>query len=460
MGHDMWRLCYRRIVRVFNRTLGIGMMAFLVMILLGLGASAFMTYVVLRTYTAPANIHSYMGFVYVLLPIPPYIFLIHILHGSGMALYFGVIATALLASALLALRSNGVAYLSEAYKASVKGMGVSPMSSNGFVAVFTLFSAIMAFTLAYNAFITALFEQPHVPAFGTMPLWRRAASLIIASVWEEFAARVMYIGLPLFIAAILGSNLSRASGMRPIRYLLGGGVRITGLRLLLVLFSSMLFAAGHTLSWDLYKVPPSFIVGLALSYLYLRYGLHYAILLHFAFDAASLFPDVLRIYAPHIGGLYIFSSGFLTGTVLIALILGTFLGGYWLYMALFYSALHLRRFHSVLKTRKDLDWALRYAVYAIPLPLAVVYLSIRPDGLITRIYALAIPLSIALIGVYIILDFLGRAFLKASINGGDYSGVMALKTSALVALVLAGLTSLPIGFITLAHAYSRHRSLF
>jgi len=80
-------------------------------------------------------------------------------------------------------------------------------------------------------------------------------------------------------------------------YLLGGGFRIGPLEAFFLVGSSLMFGLAHAASWDAWKVLPTFIAGLGFGYLFLKVGIHAAILLHFSFDYLSLGQGLIPGFA-------------------------------------------------------------------------------------------------------------------------------------------------------------------
>jgi hypothetical protein len=76
-------------------------------------------------------------------------------------------------------------------------------------------------------------------------------------------------------------------------YVLGGGFRIGPLEAFFIAGSALMFGLAHVAGWDLFKALPTFVAGLGFGYLFLKVGIHAAILLHFAFDYLSLGQSLL-----------------------------------------------------------------------------------------------------------------------------------------------------------------------
>ena len=105
-----------------------------------------------------------------------------------------------------------------------------------------------------------------------------------ASVWEEIITRVLLIGLPMLVLMLL---VNRGDLDLPwYRYLLGG-FGYSRIAMLLVIISSVFFGIGH-IGWGIWKVLPMVIAGLAMGYLYMKYGLHASILMHMLTDLSLL----------------------------------------------------------------------------------------------------------------------------------------------------------------------------
>lgn len=121
-----------------------------------------------------------------------------------------------------------------------------------------------------------------LPSFETQDERYMMFVLASASVWEEVITRVLIIGLPLAIFALISKK------EHPARYLLGG-FGISKAAMILIIISSAVFGYAHYDGWGIIKILPSFIFGLAAGYLYSKYGLYASILLHFVNDYLQSF---------------------------------------------------------------------------------------------------------------------------------------------------------------------------
>lgn len=105
-----------------------------------------------------------------------------------------------------------------------------------------------------------------------------------AAVWEEVITRIAFIGVPMAIMA--ACHLRKDFW----RYLLGG-FGMSRLAIVLIFASALVFGFAHMSGWGLWKVLPTFISGIALGYLYVRFGIHVSIMMHFAIDYMAVLLD-------------------------------------------------------------------------------------------------------------------------------------------------------------------------
>lgn len=156
----------------------------------------------------------------------------------------------------------------------------NPFFGNVVSSVLWIFLAYLFFSVVYDGLVGAVGVQRVVPDFGTQ-VWRQVFNFANASVWEEITDRLLIVGVPLLCINYL---FRREKVQTPLRYLLGGNPKIGMVESGVILFSASLFSLSHVVNWDLYKVPPTFVGGLFLGYMFLRYGLYASIMLHFTVD--------------------------------------------------------------------------------------------------------------------------------------------------------------------------------
>lgn len=201
------------------------------------------------------------------------------LPGVWFVLFYILLVAAVLLSFLVML------YLGR--REMLKEMGFRPTRHSGAYAVGTLFLAVLTMNTAYYLLIGLFGIDPSTGGSAGSQLWELMYSLLRASVWEEVICRILYIGLPL---AVVYAVKGGAAPYR--RYVLGGNFRFGPWEKVFLIFSSSMFALAHVFSWDLWKVPPTFVAGLALGYLFLRYGVYASIMLHFTIDYLSMPTEV------------------------------------------------------------------------------------------------------------------------------------------------------------------------
>jgi len=94
---------------------------------------------------------------------------------------------------------------------------------------------------------------------------------------------MLYIGLPLAVVYAIKGKAAPYG-----RFILGGGFRFGTWEKTFLILSASIFALAHVFSWDVYKVLPTFVAGLALGYLFLKFGIYASIMLHFFIDYLSM----------------------------------------------------------------------------------------------------------------------------------------------------------------------------
>ena len=110
-----------------------------------------------------------------------------------------------------------------------------------------------------------------------------------ASVWEEIAVRVLFIGLPLVLV-----DLARRERQKYwYSYAIGGGMSIGTPETILIVVSSLIFGVGHfTGGWGAWKILPATVGGIAFGYLFLKFGIAASIMMHFGTDYLSMPSEV------------------------------------------------------------------------------------------------------------------------------------------------------------------------
>ncbi len=105
--------------------------------------------------------------------------------------------------------------------------------------------------------------------------------LAYAPVWEELITRVMLIGLPIFLIQLVRTrNIGSAK-------LILGGFGMNKIAFILMIVSGIVFGMAHYYAWGMTKAAVTCIGGFVLGYVYIRFGLYAAIVMHFLTDYMS-----------------------------------------------------------------------------------------------------------------------------------------------------------------------------
>ncbi len=222
--------------------------------------------------------------------ITPFIVNIAELGGWPFFLYY-VLLVATIAISLVWVVVKSLRPMASELKIERPAQGHSPLYVLG-----TVLMAVLSFNVIYYFLVEASGVVPSTPSFSTRELWQVLFSFAHASVWEEVASRVLLVGVPLLLIDLVRRRMVPDLKMRKWHnYLLGGNFPIGRKEAALMLFSGFMFGMAHVFSWDLYKVFPAAVAGVAFAYLFLKLGLYASILMHFGIDfmsvPMSVFPD-------------------------------------------------------------------------------------------------------------------------------------------------------------------------
>ncbi len=231
---------------------------------------------------------------YILVPFPGIMMPIYMGGGgTGGVVYFFLLAALLFGGIGLMIKNEGMRFLMLVKATLKRKLTPSPRTNNSFMLLFQLFMAILFFNMVV-VFLHTLIAgtSPSVPgSLGEgVSLEQKLYMLANASVYEEIATRVLLIGVPLYFVA-------RSTGRkdRPwYRYLLGGEMKIGFAAYFFSFFSALLFGLAHLQGWGVWKVLPTFVSGLAFSYIFLKKGVFPAFVFHFLFDYLGLGRTVLE----------------------------------------------------------------------------------------------------------------------------------------------------------------------
>lgn len=140
-----------------------------------------------------------------------------------------------------------------------------------------MFTIVLIFSYLYTYILSYFGISMGAPSFGR-EIWERVYLMLQASVWEEIVTRVMFIGVPLaFIQYRRGKS-------KNLRYLLGRYGTDDRIVIYLILISSLIFATAHVGGWNWWKFPQTFFPAILFGYLFVKDGLHSAILIHFLWN--------------------------------------------------------------------------------------------------------------------------------------------------------------------------------
>jgi len=154
-------------------------------------------------------------------------------------------------------------------------------TNNSFVIIAQIFFTLLFFQVLIVIFMALFGFQIPLPEPEMQPqLWENFFYLANASVAEEIFTRTLYIGLPLLVFDVI----IRRKTKKIHRYFVGGEFKIEHITIILIFFSAVLFGLAHVPGWGLWKFFPTFVAGLGFGYLFVKKGIHTAIILHFLID--------------------------------------------------------------------------------------------------------------------------------------------------------------------------------
>lgn len=224
--------------------------------------------------------------------LPPFVFVLVVLEGTAaLVAYWFILAVLVLSFLMMIWRSGGII---------TELTGVRREVPTPLFSITTMFAALLLVNVLYYSLIGSLGIDPNIPLSASPEEQLVLFSVLQAVVTEEINDRMILIGLPLALLVIMGRKEGSAWRM-PF-----GGMGLGRVELFLIVFSSTIFALSHLEGWDVWKLFPTFLTGLGLGYLFVRYGLYASIMLHFCFNFLSA---------------YVIYSGTLMATVLVGLMI-------------------------------------------------------------------------------------------------------------------------------------------
>jgi len=254
--------------------------------------------------------------IYVLAPVP--IGLFSFSDPGWFLLYYVGLVVAVVVSILLAVGLDGKKLVSDMVS-SVRDGRLSLSTDTSWAMIAQLFCTYLFFSTAYLLFLSMFGVDTASPTTQSYPQWFLLFELLNASVYEEIATRLVFLGVPMFLIA-LGSGVR---GRPLLKELLGGSGRMAPSTWALIAISASIFGLAHIPNWDVFKFAPTLLAGFMLGYVYVRKGIWASILFHFAVDYywASV---VVSSRVGHIGIL-----AFLVVAMMVFIIVGFFFFTYY-----------------------------------------------------------------------------------------------------------------------------------
>lgn len=198
--------------------------------------------------------------------------------GAALVAYFILLALAITISYFYTMGESTVKTLGEIADGE-------PRKHSTILTIGGLVFAILLIDFVYYIILQLAGVSTNAPNFGAEPFWASVFGFAQASVWEEIITRVLLIGVPLLWIDLL---LRRKALLPAHRYFMGGGMKLSPVVVVLIIFSAIMFGFGHLQNWDIWKVAPTIILGLCFGYLFTTIGLYAAIMFHFAFNFLSV----------------------------------------------------------------------------------------------------------------------------------------------------------------------------
>ena len=209
------------------------------------------------------DIGNYLIPVLILTPAPAVL-----MYVSGLAaeLWYLFIVIAVLSSFVMILYTSRSG-LKELLRGNISKMDDMPLFG-----VTTVFAAVLSFNIIFNMIVMASGNEPSAPVYSG-PDWGMWYQYLNAAVWEEVLCRVLLIGLPIAVLGLMSGE--KGSWKR-----LFGRFEMNGTSVIFIFIAASIFSYGHLAGWDVFKLAPTFVSGIALGYLFVKFGIHAAVIMH------------------------------------------------------------------------------------------------------------------------------------------------------------------------------------
>ncbi len=221
--------------------------------------------------------------------------------GSGPAMMFIFFMSAILFSIVWLLRDYDL--IGKGFHRSLNDRTDVPDNSQAGLSL-QLLGVMLLASVAWYVILAMMGVETSTPAFDEMETWELGYIFAKASVYEELITRVLYVGVPM---AAIALARKRAGWWK---LLAGAKGDLDATDWVLIGASGFVFGLAHAPGWDLWKVVPTFVSGLAFGYLFAKKGLAAAIVVHFAIDYLSLPAEVWGLDSINVG-LNVFLFGLL-----------------------------------------------------------------------------------------------------------------------------------------------------
>jgi len=275
---SLW-VTVKNMVRVLSMAVVMLLLVYILVIYGTLGASA-------DVYRNLGNIEDYL---FILLPIPPYVFAKaswQLSQPLGVGAFYTFCLVSILLSGLYMGYKHGPSLLGTIKRLFTRGEIPPVATRNGIVETVQLYLAILFFTAVWYMAVRVFFQSDPIAPEGITEaaLYQQMYMFAGAAVYEEIVTRIFMLGLPLLLLALAFKDRDIPYW----RYMVGGDLPIQGRERVVLYFSALLFGLAHVPGWDMWKLIPSVMAGVAFGYLFLRFSLAAAITLHFIIDYTSI----------------------------------------------------------------------------------------------------------------------------------------------------------------------------